>query len=73
MGKLSQREIGFTQGLMYACGQLAREGEIQLAIFLWEESNLSNDDVKYCDEYDVSALREGIPDLPQGETDEDIQ
>jgi len=48
---------GFTQGLVYACAQLIRDGEEYRAEFLWKESGFSKKDLKNCDDYDADEIR----------------
>lgn len=48
---------GFTQGFVYACAQLIRDGEEYRAEWLWNESGFSEKDLKYCDDYDAKEIR----------------
>lgn len=54
---MKQREIGFTQGVVYAIAQCVRFGNSDTAEYLWNESGFKKDDLKVCDEYDVQELR----------------
>ena len=56
-------EPGWSQGVLYACGRLAQEGQDSYAEWIFNESGA---DPKLASEYDVALLRKIIPGLPRG-------
>lgn len=48
---------GFIRGLVYACAQLIRDANKYRAEWLWNESNFSEEDLNYCDDYDAKEIR----------------
>ena len=63
-----EEKRGFTMGLIYALGMLAVDcGDASNAEWIWKESGIPNEEARYCTEYDVSKLREAVPELPKGE------
>lgn len=63
-----EEKRGFTMGLIYGLGLLAVDFlDPGTAAMIWEESRIDNEEARYCTEYDVSKLREAVPDLPKGE------
>ena len=57
MKDLTQKQIGFTQGVVYAIAQVIRYGHESVAEYLWNESGFTSVDLSVCDEYDLKELR----------------
>lgn len=47
---------GYTQGFVYAVAQLLRNDPID-AETLWNESGFTEEDLRFCDEYDANEVR----------------
>ena len=62
-----KEDIGFLQGIVYACGFLASDHDLPtIAEDLWNQTGFTHDDVRNAVEYDVAKFRKAIPDLPKG-------
>jgi len=53
---MDKREIGFTQGVVYAIALLIRNG-YEYANTLWNESGFSEKDLAVCENYDADEVR----------------
>jgi hypothetical protein len=53
---LNDREIGFTQGVAWACALMARNGKID-PDQIWRESNMPEEDLDLCDPADAEIIR----------------
>ena len=55
---MDKREIGFTQGVVYAIALLTRNGYGNgNAEILWNESGFSEKDLAVCENYDADEVR----------------
>lgn len=66
--RLTQREIGFVQGLAYAAGLLAKECGHITPIDIIEESGLELDEFRHAAEVDLQLIRDSDENvrLPKG-------
>lgn len=66
--RLTQREIGFIQGIAWATGLIAREGGHIHPMDIIEESGIDLDEFKHAADADLQLIRDDDPnaDLPGG-------
>lgn len=64
---LKDNEIGFIQGIIFACAFLADDhDQPSMAIEIWDAAGYTNKDARYASEFDVARFRKAIPALPKG-------